>query len=275
MYNRITLLGNAQDAGRPQFGCTDSCCEDARVDRNLVRHPVSIGLHGKRFGIVEATRCLDAQLSMVDNPTVSDLWLTHAHLGHIEGLGQFGRESSNLKDVKLHCSDSVFTYIKKHPLWNKLFERGNFSLDKFSTDTITPILVPHRSDDFETHALLIEGINETLLFLPDHDDWDSTLLSVNHYSPKDWFKSLNASIVLLDGTFWDKKELTNRVQSHVPHPVVKETLQLIGKRREGDPRIIFIHLNHTNPLHYTDSEQYQVVYDMGWEVGAEGMGFDL
>ena len=30
---------------------------------------------------------------------------------------------------------------------------------------------------------------ENLFFLPDHDDWDSTLLAVNHYSPKDWFKS--------------------------------------------------------------------------------------
>ena len=166
-------------------------------------------------------------------------------------------------------------YIKKHPLWNKLFERGNFSLDNFSTDTITPILVPHRSDDFETHALLIEGIKGILLFLPDHDDWDSTLLSVNHDSPKDWFRSLNTSVVLLDGTFWDKKELTNRVQSKVPHPAVKETLQLIGKRQEGDPRIVFIHLNHTNPLHYPDSEQYRQVYNMGWEVGVEGMEFEL
>ena len=275
MYNRVTLLGNAQDAGRPQFACTNSCCEDARLDPELSRMPVSLGLHGASFGLIEATRCIDQQLFMVDNPKISDLWLTHAHLGHIEGLGQFGKEASNQKKIQLHCSDSVFTYLQKHPMWKKLFDRGNLSLADFSAANVKPFLVPHRSDDFDTHAFLIEGIRENLLFLPDHDDWKSTLLEVNHYTPKDWFKSLNASIVLLDGTFWSKDELRGRSQKNVPHPTVEETLKLIGKRREGDPRIIFIHLNHTNPLHYKNSEEYQRVEQMGWEVGEEGMEFNL
>jgi len=41
MYNRVTLLGNAQDAGRPQFACTKPCCEDARLNSELSRMPVS------------------------------------------------------------------------------------------------------------------------------------------------------------------------------------------------------------------------------------------
>ena len=275
MYNRITLLGNAQDAGRPQFACTESCCEDARLNPELSRMPVSLGLHGDSFGLIEATRCIDKQLAMVDNPKISDLWITHAHLGHIEGLGQFGKESSNQKNIQLHCSDSVYTYLQKHPIWNKLFIRGNLHLSDFSDFNVKPIYVPHRSDDFETHAFLIEGIRETILFLPDHDKWDSTLSKVNHYSPKDWFKSLNASIILLDGTFWNENELDNRSQKEVPHPTVEKTLSLIGKRKEGDPRIIFIHLNHTNPLHYKDSPEYRKVEQMGCEVGEEGMEFNL
>ena len=275
MYNRITLLGNAQDAGLPQFGCNEKCCEDARINEEFSRMPVSLGLHGNSFGLIEATRCIDKQVAMVDNPKISDLWLTHAHLGHIEGLGQFGKESSNQKNINLHCSDSVFTYLTKHPIWNKLFVRENLSLANFSYMNVKPILVPHRSEDFETHAFLIEGMRDNLLFLPDHDDWDSTLLKVNHYTPKEWFKSLNASIVLLDGTFWNKNELKIRSQKNVPHPTVQQTLSLIGKRREGDPRIIFIHLNHTNPLHYRDSEEYLQVEQMGWEVGEEGMEFNI
>ena len=86
MYNRVTLLGNAQDAGRPQFACTKPCCEDARLNSELSRMPVSLGLHGDSFGLIEATRCIDKQLTMVNNPKISDLWITHAHLGHIEGL---------------------------------------------------------------------------------------------------------------------------------------------------------------------------------------------
>ena len=275
MYNRITLLGNAQDAGRPQFGCTDSCCEDSRKDTSLVRNPVAIGLHGDSFGMVEATRSIGDQLARVGNPTITDLWLTHAHLGHIEGLGQLGRESINLKNVKLHCSDSVLDYIKVHPIWKKLFDRGNLSVGKYSSENINPIKVPHRAEDFDTHALLFKGINSNILFLPDHDTWKETLSLVGHGNPRDWFNSMDADIVLLDGTFWNDDELKSRVQADVPHPTVSETLDLLGERQEEDPRVIFIHLNHTNPLHSPASKEYQKVYDMGWEVGAEGMEFEL
>ena len=98
---------------------------------------------------------------------------------------------------------------------------------------------------------------------------------VGHQSPKEWFASLSADIVLLDGTFWSLDELKNRVQADISHPPVCNTLDLIGKKEDVDPRIIFIHLNHTNPLHYRDSEEYQKVEQMGWEVGEEGMEFNL
>mgnify|MGYP006110928715 FL=1 len=275
MYDRITLLGNAQDAGRPQLGCTEKCCEDARRNTDLSRMPVSLGLHGEQFGIVEATRCIGAQLSLLDNSQISELWLTHAHLGHIEGLGQFGRESLNSKNVKLRCSDSVVDYVMKHPIWKKLIERGNLTFAKFESDTIVPIEVPHRAQDFDTHALLFKGNKNNVLFLPDHDTWEETLALVDCNSPKEWFSSLDANIVLLDGTFWDGNELKNRVQSKVPHPTVSETLNLIGKKSENDPRVIFIHLNHTNPLHYPNSDEYQKVVSLGWEVGEEGMELNL
>ncbi|MEC8997553.1 MAG: hypothetical protein VYE80_03700, partial [Candidatus Thermoplasmatota archaeon] len=67
----------------------------------------------------------------------------------------------------------------------------------------------------------------------------------------------------------------NRVQTNVPHPPVSQSLEILGNRQGDDPRIVFIHLNHTNPLHYPDSEQNQQVQGMGWEVGVEGMEFEL
>ena len=105
MYNKITLLGNAQDAGRPQLGCNKKCCTDAKEDTKLSRMPVSLGLHGEEVGLVEVTRCIEAQLSSINVSNISEIWLTHAHLGHIEGLGQFGKESLNSNGVKLKCSD--------------------------------------------------------------------------------------------------------------------------------------------------------------------------
>jgi len=275
MYNKITLLGNAQDAGRPQLGCNEKCCTDARENTKFSRMPVSLGLHGEEVGLVEVTRCIDAQLSSINVSNISEIWLTHAHLGHIEGLGQFGKESLNSNGVKLRCSDSVADFVRSHPIWQKLFDRDNLILDNFFSDNIQPIEVPHRSQDFDTHAILFKGNLNNLLFLPDHDNWNKTLDFVGYKNPRKWFSSLEVDIVLLDGTFWNLDELKGRVQEEVPHPPVVDTLDMLGKKQNGDPRIIFIHLNHTNPLHYPDSKEYQKVQAMGWEVGEEGMEFNL
>ena len=275
MYNRIKLLGNAQDAGRPQIGCTQRCCKDARKDINLSRMPVSLGLEGERYGLVEATKSIGEQLSLMGNVMIEELWLTHAHLGHIEGLGQFGREALNSNNIKLRCSDSVVDYTMNHPIWKKLIERGNLTFAKFQSETIIPIEVPHRARDFDTHAILFKGQNNNIFFLPDHDTWEKTLEFVGYDNPREWFSSIDANIILLDGTFWNSNELKGRIQADVPHPPVSETIDLIGRREDGDPRIIFIHLNHTNPLHYPNSDEYQKLLSLGWEVGEEGMEFNL
>ena len=125
------------------------------------------------------------------------------------------------------------------------------------------------------HAFLIKGPNKNLFFLPDHDSWESTLDFVDKKTIIDWFNSENIDIALIDGTFWSSDELIGREQKIVPHPTVSETLELIGKKRKHDPEIKFTHLNHTNPLNYESSEEYQKVEYMGWGVAKEGEFFNL
>ena len=153
--------------------------------------------------------------------------------------------------------------------------KNSFSVSVIAHKNRKPIERLLEEGAIECKSLKELGENNNVMFLPDHDTWEETLDLVGYDNPLDWFSSLDASIVLLDGTFWDDNELKNRVQSQVPHPTVNETIKLLGKRKEGDPRIIFVHLNHTNPLHYTDSDQYQKLHNMGWEVGEEGMEFLL
>ena len=61
----------------------------------------------------------------------------------------------------------------------------------------------------------------------------------------------------------------------MPHPPVKQTLQLLGERKTDDPEIIFIHLNHTNPLYDESSPAYEEVTSNGWKVGVQGQTFTL
>ena len=115
----------------------------------------------RQAAVIDPGGDLDKILLRVDALQLKllQIWLTHAHLGHIEGLGQFGREALNSKKVKLRCSQSVKEYILKHPIWEKLFDRENLIFSEFVTNSVIPIRVPHRSKDFDTHAFLFKGKN--------------------------------------------------------------------------------------------------------------------
>ena len=84
----VVLLGSAQDGGVPQVGC--DCCIDLEQ-----RYPVSIGLTDADGGkhLFEATRHLGDQLRIWGCNSVDSVFLTHAHIGHVDGLGLFGKET--------------------------------------------------------------------------------------------------------------------------------------------------------------------------------------
>ena len=127
----------------------------------------------------------------------------------------------------------------------------------------------------DMHAFLICGANKRLLFLPDHDSWQQTLDCHRQPDIRSWLRHLQVDIALLDGTFWSEEELGGRSQQDVPHPPVKQTLQMLGEKKAGDPEIIFIHLNHTNPLYDESSPAYEEVMRNGWKVGVQGQTFIL
>ena len=61
----------------------------------------------------------------------------------------------------------------------------------------------------------------------------------------------------------------------VPHPSILETLEMIGDREDGDPEVIFIHINHTNPVLDRESIQFKDVISRGWSIGVQGTSISL
>ena len=137
----VTLLGSAQDGGVPQVGC--NCC--IHLQR---RYPVSIGLIDSdgRNHLFEATRNLGEQLRIWGVDSVDSLFLTHAHFGHVDGLGLFGRETMNARGVSLHCSKKMLDLIERTPNWSILLSQGVFSP---STEPIVNL-----------PGVIVEAINE-------------------------------------------------------------------------------------------------------------------
>ena len=276
----VTLLGVAQDGGRPQPGCTRSCCEN--LTEQDYRCPVSLAvqtMNGTTL-LVEATRDLGRQLRMIDNPSIDHLFITHAHLGHVDGLGLFGRETMSARHIQLHCSPSMRALIETTPAWNQLMQQNVFEFSEFPRVEIDDVVVefiqvPHRAELSDMHAIIIRGSEKSLLFLPDHDSWVETLESHGCESIRAFLQKFSIDVALLDGTFWSGGELQGRDMSVVPHPTVEESLKRLGTRRAEDPELHFIHLNHTNPLYDLNSEAYNQVKQSGWSIGYETQQFKI
>ena len=280
-----TLLGISQDGGIPQASLSPLNWEIHLS--GAVYHPVSLGIKTTNGNghLFDVTRSLSWQLALWQNKSqgalskLTDVWISHSHLSHVDGLLQFGKASMGLKGINLRCSELFASEIKSNSWIQQMIDDGTFVIHTWSDQSdieiengysVRPIKIPHRTNGSDTHAFLISGKFKKLLYLTDHDSWDETLNFVGFASPLEWFKSLNADFVLLDGTFWSNAELSNRIQSDVPHPPVVETLELIGKKEVEDPDIIFVHLNHTNPLLNYDGLESKKLVDRGWSVGFEG-----
>ena len=137
------------------------------------------------------------------------------------------------------------------------------------------IPVPHRDEFSDTHAIKIIGPSSSLLFLPDHDDWVETLDMVGQSSIREWLKSLEIDFALIDGTFWSEDELGGRDMSQIPHPPISDTIGRLGRKEDGDPEVIFFHLNHTNPVIDPSSDEWRELSSLGWSVGEQGTTFVL
>ena len=279
---KVMILGIAQDGGVPHPGCYCDTCQ-FHWDNQIILSPTSLAIFDeKQLHLIDVTRNLDRQLRKVGDRKVTDIWLTHGHIGHVDGIGLFGKEVMDVKNVKLHGSKSMIDLIQDSPKWNKLIEDDILIPTQFNSNQstkisenleITPIQVPHRDELTDTHAFMIKGPEKSVLYLPDHDSWEETLGLVRQDSVIEWFDSLGVGTVFLDGTFWSKNELSR--QNDVPHPPVVDSLERLGNLSGKDLEVFFIHFNHTNPLLIPNSNEIKLLLDSGGRIPIEGQQFLL
>lgn len=134
----LTVLGIAQDGGQPQAGCLKSCCSMSTPSD--VRYPVTLGIvdHDGSTHLIEVSCHLGKQLCFVwklpagsdqKNKGIDHVWITHAHLGHVNGLGLLGREAMNAEGIHLHVLESMANLIRRTPSWNLLADLGVFHIE--------------------------------------------------------------------------------------------------------------------------------------------------
>ena len=283
----IHVLGIAQDAGYPQAGCYQPHCMRAWEDASLRRMASSVAVvddstHSKY--LFDATPDMREQLYALheiapdDDYQLNGVFLTHAHIGHYVGIMHFGHEVMGAKRVPVYAMPRMHDFLSSNAPWDQLVRFENIALHAMQDGEaelfgerlqVTPFLVPHRDEYSETVGYRIDGPNKSAVFIPDIDKWDGWETDI-----RDIVRSVDYA--LLDATFFADGELPGRDMSKIKHPFVAESMALFeGMTAEEKSRVIFIHMNHTNPLLIDDSEEQVIVTRRGFRFAFEGMRLDL
>lgn len=229
-------------------------------------------VNGSKWVMIDATPDFAQQVMQVGHMPAA-IVLTHAHIGHYTGLMQLGREVMGADHVPVWCSARMANFLRENAPWDQLVALGNIELHEFQDQiefspidgiALLPHAVPHRDEYSDTFGFSIEVDGIKTLYIPDIDAWEpwGQLQSL----------ALEHDAALLDATFFDDHELPGRDMSLIPHPRVAETMQLLGPLvHRKEVRVIFTHLNHTNPLWINDSEESNRTRRRGFEVAYRGM----
>ncbi len=282
----LYVLGVGQDAGYPQAGCYKPHCLPAWNDASLRRGATSLGLidpHSKRKYLFEATPNLPSQLFALDQQAPNEryrldgVFLTHAHIGHYAGLMFFGHEAMGASKVPVYAMPRMRSFLNNNGPWSQLVNYENIQLRPLESErsidlgllTVTPFLVPHRDEFSETVGYRIDGPTKTAIFIPDINKWSKWNVDL---------ASLVKSVdyALIDATFFGDGELPGRDMSKVPHPLVTQSMSLLDSLKEKHKnKVWFIHMNHTNPLLNTNSNEAALVRSKGFNIAIEGLSLPL
>ena len=275
----LIVLGTVQDAGSPHMGCKKKCCESLFINPDPTRMVVSLGIvdsENEKTWLIESTpdfpiqcKLIQKEASFTNKETPDGIFLTHAHIGHYAGLMYLGREAMGSSEVPVYAMTRMKGFLIQNGPWNQLVNIRNIQINNIEHNqslklskqlSITPFLVPHRDEYSETVGYIIDGPNKKIAFIPDIDKWGK------------WNKDIislvkNVDLAFIDGTFYDSNEINNRNMSEIPHPFVVESVELFKDLTlKEKAKVVFIHMNHTNPLLDSNSKQYKTVIDKGFKV---------
>lgn len=287
------VLGTVQDAGLPQVGCYTPRCDRGRQAHaegrgRFVSSLALVEPEEERYYLVDATPDITRQIDLIDEPgfrrragerrPFDGIFLTHAHIGHYAGLAVLGNEGLGIRDTPVYCTAAMAGFLSSNQPWAFLVEQGRIVPTPLAPGVghrIDPLLevelwpVPHRDEFADTVAFVFRGPAGSLLFLPDINAWarwDRDVAEVVR----------SVDVALLDGSFWSLDELPGRSVDDVPHPLMRGTMDLLQPVVDaGAGRVVFTHLNNSNPALDEGGPEQAEVRRRGFEIAREGQRIPL
>lgn len=256
----VRFLGTAAGGGLPQWNCGCPSCQTTRATgAHRTQDTLAVSGDGAAWYLVNASPDLRAQLLAApelapppgtrDTP-VRGVLLSTAELDHVLGLPML-REASELAVytsgtvlTALHNVRSVLAaYTEVH--WHRLDEgqpvalAGGLEVRRWTVGSKRPRYATDAGDGEWVSALdIVDGRGARLLYATCLGEWTDAVAELVDA----------ADCAVLDGTFATGTELvdvTGRSSSAMGHLPIEHSLAAVRSRTT---RILYSHLNNTNPL---------------------------
>ena len=286
----ILVLGSGSNGGVPQWDCGCPRCRAARLDSRLMRtrSSIAVELQSRRYLLIDASPDLYHQLYRAGlhpegdgrRSVIEAVLLTHGHGDHCIGI--FELSTGAIFQIPVYGPPDLMEHLfgegRYFAYLGRLGERyveprplREGEEVEFPGVRVEGFEVPHtdRLPDgsylpSRTYVYELEGGGRRVLYIPDVGELTEGILS----------RIEGAVVILLDGTFWWEDELlrvsgidvSSTALGHIP---IERSLETLSELDVG--RVIYTHLNHTNPLLNPGSPMLDELRRIGFEVAYDGM----
>jgi pyrroloquinoline quinone biosynthesis protein B len=301
----VQVLGSAAGGGLPQWNCGCSQCSASRNGKIEKRTQCSVGVSvdRKRWILVNASPDLRSQLlsfpiqpSLARRETpIEAVFLTDADLDHVLGLfllREHGSEISihaskpirNAIEEGLHLTEILAGYcgirwVEVPFEFSPLLYRGGCE----SGLEYRAIEIHGQSPRYHRGTSSILGCPRLAYIFREHEKSNAVLIApgVARLEPQLLTELNQAEAVFFDGTCWSRNDfersgITKALaaelwQSHLP--ISEGSLAALAQSRAKQK--IYLHINNTNPILWSNSRERKQLDESGITVAADGMEFEL
>lgn len=301
---RIIILGSAAGGGVPQWNCGCRYCAEARQGgRGRTQSSVAVSADGERWVLLNASPDLRTQLAAHEalwprgsrGTPVAAVVLTDGEIDHTLGLLLLRESAARLP---VYAPAGVTTLLADDwPIYRILSAYGGIEPRTLDEDhpmaladvtgaplglCCSAVAVARRPPRYARTAasgktfdvglkLTDERTGGTFAYVPAAGVVDDAVERL----------ARGADLLLFDGTFWSDTELadagvaapTAREMGHLPVGGPHGSLERLP--RLGAKRVVYVHVNNTNPILHRTSLERRQVEAVGVVVGEDGMEFEL
>jgi pyrroloquinoline quinone biosynthesis protein B len=297
----LRVLGSAAGGGVPQWNCACANCSAAREGRAPRRSQscAAIGSeHGGTWTLLNCSPDIAQQIAEFaplqprsgsdgqrDTP-ITGILLTDANVDHIGGLAVLRQDGSH--SFTLRSSQSVRALATAQPAFARFAEPPHRWLCDMHCEPVNQedpignlfdvraLSVPGRMPGYAGRAAAEDAVfafairdrrsGGRLLFAPVFEAIDDVLLAA----------IAQANVALLDGSFYSDDELLasglmEKRARDLGHLPVGDPDGTLDRLKDVRTRVIFTHLNNSNPMLDPTSEAARRVSERGFEIAYDGL----